>query len=53
MIDYSEYSDMGLEEEYVRVSECTSCGQETRAIEAEFIWRGYTAREIRRARERV
>jgi hypothetical protein len=51
MTGYEDYSDMGLEEEYVRISKCANCGEERRNIEIELTWRGYTAREVRNVRE--
>lgn len=51
MSQYDDWSDMGLEEEYNRVSRCAKCKKDRIAIEEELSNRGYTAREIRNVRE--
>ena len=51
MSKYEEWSDMSLEEEYVRVTKCSKCMKQRREIEIELTSRGYTAREIRNVRE--
>ena len=49
--NYEDWSDMGLEDEYIRVLQCKKCGKERLAIEKELSNRGYSAREIRNVRE--
>ena len=49
--DYEDWSDMGLEEEYNRVSRCGKCSKARKEIELELSSRGYSARELRNVRE--
>lgn len=48
---YDDFSDMSLEEEYVRVVNCKKCRRQVPLIEKELSDRGYTAREIRNVRQ--
>lgn len=50
-MSYEDFSDMGLEDEYIRVSRCAKCRKDRLAIEKEMSNRDYTAREIRNVRE--
>ena len=51
MRKYEDWSEMSLEEEYVRVSRCAKCTDDRRLVETELVLRGYLAREIRNVRK--